>query len=213
MARPLVVLGTHTYAEELADFAGLSGEYEVAAFAENWDRDRCTRPLRGLPVLWIDELANLASTHLAICGIGTTRRHEFIAPVRDLGFSFASVRHPTAVVSSTARIGDGTVIGAGCVIAAHTRVGAHVIVNRGSLIGHHTTIGDYVTISPGANIAGVVTVGEGAYVAMGAIVIDRITVGVHAVIGAGAVVTRDVAARVQVQGVPARVVKEGVEGR
>jgi acetyltransferase EpsM len=213
MAQPLVVLGTHTFAEELADIAALTGEYEVTAFAENWDRDRCAHPLRGLPVLWIDELAELASTHLAVCGLGTTRRHEFIGPVRDLGFSFATVLHPTAVISATAEIGEGALVGAGCVIAAHARIGAHVIVNRGSLIGHHTVIGDYVTVSPGANVAGLVTLGEGAYVGMGAIVIDRITIGEHAVVGAGAVVTRDVPARVQVQGVPARVVKEGVEGR
>jgi acetyltransferase EpsM len=86
-------------------------------------------------------------------------------------------------------------------------------VNRGVLIGHHTRIGDYVTLSPGANVAGCVEVGDGAYVGMGATVLDRISIGSHSIVGAGAVVTRDVPEKVQVQGVPARVVKEGVEGR
>ena len=213
MRQPVVVLGTHTFAEELADIVPLSGEYEVVAYAENWDRDRCKEPLHGLPVLWIDELADLAKTHQAICGLGTTRRHEFVEPVRDMGFSFATVRHPTAVVPDSAEIGPGTLVGAGCIVGAHARVGEHVILNRGVLVGHHTTIGDYVTVSPGANLAGLVDVGRGVYVAMGAIVVDRIRIGEHAVVGAGAVVTRDVPERVQVQGVPAKVVKEGVEGR
>jgi acetyltransferase EpsM len=213
MPRPLVILGTHTFAEELADIASLGGEYEVTAFAENWDRDRCKEPLRGLPVLWIDELAELAQTHYAICGLGTTRRHQFTDPVREMGFTFATVRHPTAVVPASAEIGPGTLVGAGCIVGAHARIGDHVILNRGVLIGHHTTIGDHATISPGANLAGLVTVGRGAYVAMGAIVVDRIAIGDHAVVGAGAVVTREVRDRVQVQGIPAKVVKEGVEGR
>jgi acetyltransferase EpsM len=213
MAQPVVILGTHTFAEELADIVPLTGDYEVAAFVENWDRDRCSEPLQGRPVLWIDELADLAGTHHAICGLGTTRRHEFVEPVRDMRFSFATVRHPTAVVPESAQIGAGTLVGAGCIVGAHTRIGEHVILNRGVLVGHHTTVGDYVTVSPGANLAGMVTVGRGAYVAMGAIVVDRITVGDHAVIAAGAVVTRDVPERVQVQGIPARVVREGVEGR
>jgi acetyltransferase EpsM len=87
-----------------------------------------------------------------------------------------------------------------------------VVANRGVLVGHDTVIGDYVTLSPGANIAGAVSVGAGTYVGMGAIVLDRIRVGEGAVVAAGAVVTKDVPDRVEVMGVPARVVKELAEG-
>jgi acetyltransferase-like isoleucine patch superfamily enzyme len=70
-----------------------------------------------------------------------------------------------------------------------------------------------VTISPGANVAGAVTIGEGAYIGMGAIVLDRVTIGAHAVVGAGAVVTKDVPDRVQVMGMPARVIRKNIDGR
>lgn len=48
---------------------------------------------------------------------------------------------------------------------------------------------------------------------MGAVVIDRITVGSCSIVGAGAVVTKDVPDHAQVVGVPARIVKENVDGR
>jgi acetyltransferase-like isoleucine patch superfamily enzyme len=48
---------------------------------------------------------------------------------------------------------------------------------------------------------------------MAAVVLDGLTVGAGAIVGAGAVVTRDVPARAQVLGVPARVVREDVEPR
>jgi acetyltransferase EpsM len=211
--RQLVILGTHVFAEEVADIVAQTPDFEVSAFAENWDRERCREPLLDRPVVWVDDLGRLASTHAAICAIGSTKRRQFIEPVRQLGFDFATLIHPSATVSSGAAIGAGCVVGAGSVIAARARLGEHVIVNRGSLIGHHTAIGDYVTLSPGANVAGLVEVGEGAYVAMGAVVLDRISVGSRSIVGAGAVVTRDVPAHAQVQGVPARIVKENVEGR
>jgi maltose O-acetyltransferase len=48
---------------------------------------------------------------------------------------------------------------------------------------------------------------------MGSTILDRLSIGEGAVVGAGAVVTRDVAPGTQVLGLPARPVKEGLEGR
>jgi acetyltransferase EpsM len=208
---PLLVLGTRTFAEEIADLARDAG-FKVAGFVENMDRNRAGE-LRSLPVHWIDDAAALASSHLAVCGLATTHRSRFVEEVAELGFRFASVVHPTARCSSTSLAGEGTILSAGAIVGAHTALGRHVVVNRGALIGHHTRIGDYVSIQPGANIAGACTIGEGAYIGMGAVVLDHLSVGAHAVVGAGAVVTKDVPDRVQVIGVPARIVKEDIEGK
>jgi sugar O-acyltransferase (sialic acid O-acetyltransferase NeuD family) len=210
---PLVILGTSLFAPEVADLIEDTGRYEVTAFVENWNRDKTSEPFLGRPVVWIDDAGPLASTHEAVCSLGTTRRKAFIEQVASLGFRFARVEHPGARISVKSEVGEGSIISVGVVVAAYTRVGRHVIVNRGTLIGHHVAVHDYVTISPGANIGGAVTVEEGAYVGMGAIVLDRLTVGAHAVVGAGAVVTRNVPAGVQVMGVPARITGEALEGR
>jgi sugar O-acyltransferase (sialic acid O-acetyltransferase NeuD family) len=209
----LVILGTHVFAEEVADLVGDGDAYQLAAFAENWDRGRCPGGLLGRPVLWVDDLPPLAGTHLAVCALGTTKRRAFIEQVAAMGFRFATVLHPAARVSTTSRVGEGSILSVGAVVAAHTRVGRHVIVNRGALLGHHAAVGDYVTISPGANVAGKVRVGDGAFLGMGAVVLDGVQVGAGSVVAAGSVVTRDVPERVQVMGVPAKITKEGVEGR
>jgi sugar O-acyltransferase (sialic acid O-acetyltransferase NeuD family) len=207
-----VILGSYAFAVEAADLAEQAGA-EVAGFVENWDRDRCGEPLLGRPVTWIDDAAPLAERHEAVCAIGTTARRAFVEQAAAAGFSFGQIRHPSAIVAPTSTLGEGSIVGPGVIVAAATSVGRHVILNRGVLVGHHTRVGDYVTISPGANIAGKVTIGEGAYIGMGAIVLDAKTIGLGAVVGAGAVVTRNVPANVQVHGVPARVVREGVDGR
>ncbi len=206
--QPLIILGTHAFAEEVADLIGDCGEYELTAFAENWDRNRCSSLLLGLPILWIEDLPSLVNTHMAVCAIGSSRRSQFIESVQAMGFRFAMVRHPTARISRTSSVGAGGILSAGVVIASHTNLGSHVIVNRGSLIGHHTTIADYVTISPGANIAGRVSIGVGSYIGIGATILNDIKVGAHAVVGAGSVVTKEVPDQVQVLGAPARITKE-----
>lgn len=209
----LVILGTRVFSEEVADLVRQSGEYELAAFGENRERERCERPLEGLPVIWVDDLERLAADHRAVCALSTTRRSLFVEQAAAAGLEFATVTHPSAVVSPSAQIGSGSIVGAGVVVAAHARVGAHVILNRGVLVGHHTTIGEYVTLSPGANVAGCLAIGDGTFVGMGATVLDRVNVGRGAVIGAGAVVTKDVPDNVRVLGVPARVVRRDVDGR
>jgi sugar O-acyltransferase (sialic acid O-acetyltransferase NeuD family) len=209
----LAILGTSLYAPELLDLIEDIDKYEVTAFVENWDKKKTRQPLCGLPVIWIDDAAPLASTHKAVCALGTTHRKHFIQEAEALGFLFATIIHPTARVSRQSSVGEGSILSAGVVLASNTAVGRHVIINRGALIGHNTVIHDYVTISPGANIAGVVTIGERTYVGMGAIVLDRITVASHSVIGAGAVVTRDVPRNVEVMGIPARITKDNVEGK
>jgi acetyltransferase EpsM len=209
----LVILGARVFAEEVADIVSECDEYELVGFAENQDRERCGGSLLGLPILWVDDLPPLATSHQVVCALATTTRTRFLDQARAMGFRFATVRHPDARVSRTARVGDGSILAAGVVVATQADIGRHVIVNRGCLIGHHTVVGDGVTLSPGANIAGCTRIGPRTYVGMGAMVLDHLTVGESAVIGAGAIVSKDVPDRVQVMGLPARVLRTDVEGR
>jgi acetyltransferase EpsM len=209
----LLILGTGTFAVELADFAGELDGVEIAGFVENMDRDKCGGRLDDRPIYWVDEIASMRNTHSAVCGISSTHRSRFTEQAARLGVGFATIVHPTSRVSSKSTLGEGTVISPGVHIASHTKIGRHTIVNRGALIGHHNEFGEFITIQPGANIAGCCAVGDATYIGMGAVIIDRIRIGSHSVIAAGAVVTRDVPDNVLVMGVPARIVKEGIEGK
>jgi sugar O-acyltransferase (sialic acid O-acetyltransferase NeuD family) len=210
---PVLILGTTLFSEEIADLVQENPGLTLAGFVENMKPEKCGDTLLGQRVYWVDELAGAGHGHRLLCGIGTTQRRSYVEQVQSFGLPFATLRHPTSHISASSRIGGGAILGVNTIVAAHSEIGEHVIVNRAATIGHHTRIGDYVTIGPGANIAGRCIIGNGTYIGMGAIIIDGLRIGSNSVVGAGSVVTRDVPDNVQVVGVPARVVKEGINGR
>ena len=185
--------------------------YEVVGYVESLHPDKPGSTLLGKPIYWVDELSRFSDSCLAVCALGTPRRHVFTDKARELGIPFTTIIHPTASVSQTATIGEGTIISAGAIVASYTEIGNHVIVNRGAMIGHHIRIADHVTVSPGANLAGGVEIGRLTFVGMGAIVLETLKIGERSFIGAGSVVTKDVPARTRVVGMPARKVAADTE--
>lgn len=211
MQKKILILGTGTFAEEIADVASEIPGVEVAGFVENMDKQRCRQKIAGLPVFWVDEIAEFAKTHYAFCGLGTTRRSIFINQVAKYNIPFAKLIHPSARISKKSSLGTGTILGVGTIVATNTQLGDHIIVNRGATIGHHTTIDSFVTIGPSTNISGNCRIDSCVYIGISVTIIDHVSIGANSIIAAGAVVINDVPAKVMVAGVPAKIIKENVD--
>ena len=143
-------------------------------------------------------------------GVNKIRRNvveRLLANAKAYGndFEFATAIHPSAIVSPTAKIGEGTVVMAGAVINADAVIGKHCIVNTGATVDHDCVIGDYCHIAPGAHVSGGTHIGEGTWIGVGACVIQGINIGKDCMIGAGSVVVKDIPDAVTAYGNPCRV--------
>lgn len=164
------------------------------------DVDESKRSLSGIEV--VHSASGLSPV---IVSIGNNAVRKRVA--EELDCEFATAVHPTAVVSPSARIGEGSVVMHGAIVQADAEVGRHCIINTGASVDHECRIGDYSHISPHATLCGNVTVGCGAHIGAGSVVIPGIKIGDWAVIGAGAVIVRDVAPGSVVVGNPGREIK------
>lgn len=126
-----------------------------------------------------------------IVSIGSNAIRKRIAERIGRG-AFSVDVHPSAVVSPSASISEGTVVMQGAVIQAGASVGRHCIVNTGASIDHECVLGDYVHVSPHGTLCGNVSVGEGTWIGAGATVIQGVKIGRWCIIGAGSVVTKDI---------------------
>ena len=112
--------------------------------------------------------------------------------------------HLNSIISSSAKIKEGTVIMANSVIQSDSSIGKNCIINTSVSVDHDCEIMNHTHICPGVNIAGGVTVGENCWIGIGTKIIENIKIGNNVFIGAGSVVTRNIKSNSFVMGVPAK---------
>jgi len=217
MLPKMVIVGAGGHARVLAEIVYLSKQFQLVGFTDPDPK------LKGMmifdaPVLGADGiLAGLRSQGVenAIIGVGSSgnnhARSLLFEEIIRIGFQPAVLIHPTAVLSSTIKIGRGVAVMARAVINPYTRIGDNVIVNTGAIIEHDCILGDHVHVASGACLSGGVRVGRKSFIGVGASSIQNVSIGEGCLIGGGAAVVGDIPDHSVALGVPARIVKRHKE--
>lgn len=162
----------------------------------------------GYPVLGRIADASRFPTASFVNGIGSPKSYrvkpDIIARVNAGPECWATIIHPTAVVSRHAKIGSGTVLLANVSVGAGAVIGSHCVVLQNTVVSHDSTVGDYTALATGVCVSGGCTIGENCYLGSNVSIREGVHIAPGALIGIGAVVVKNLRENCIAYGNPAR---------
>ena len=111
-----------------------------------------TPPATGAP--YTEALDTRRDAAMIIALGNPDRRRAVAAKIERAGITFVNAIHPSAVVTASARLGQGTMVGATAVINSNAAIGDHAIINTGAIVEHDTRVEEYAAVGPGAQLGG-----------------------------------------------------------
>ena len=189
----------------------LKKQWHVLGFLDD-DKNLIGKEYGGMKVVGTSELLRKESRAKFLAVPGNPKnylnRKKIIKQFSISEDRFATIIHPSCVVSATARVGFNTLILAHTVLGSGVRVGDHCILLANSTIAHDSQIGDYSCLGANVVVSGAVKIKNNSYIGSGASLIDNVEIGEESLVGLGSTVIRPVPSHCIVAGNPARVIKK-----
>jgi sugar O-acyltransferase (sialic acid O-acetyltransferase NeuD family) len=123
----------------------------------------------------------------------------------------ASLVDNTAIVSDTAKMGEGIIITEYCSVSSSAEIGNNSAIYFKSIVGHDVRVGEHCVVSSLVGIGGGCSIGENSYIGMGAQIKEGLVIGKDVILGIGSVVHNDIPDGVIALGNPARPMRRNVD--
>ncbi|USL25730.1 acetyltransferase [Priestia megaterium] len=206
--KKLFIIGQGGHSKVVTDMVKAQGDYEIIGYLDDYykemkkDGELIYAPISFFSCFSKDELIYF------VIAIGNNIVRKRITEALQLPYSkYATIIHPTAVISSSSMVGKGSVVMPYSVVNANSKIGEHAIINTGAIVEHDNLIGDFVHLSPNVTLTGTVHIEEGTHLGAGSTVIPGRIIGSWATVGAGATVVCDIGNGDTVIGTPAKSIK------
>ena len=138
---------------------------------------------------------------MMICVADSQDREKIVnkLPSETKYFSFI---HPTSLLFSDVKVGEGSYIGPYCILTENITIGSHAILNRMNQIGHDCEVKDFLSMMPGSIISGNCLVGNKVYLGSNSSIKEKIFVCDNVTIGLNSGVVKNISESGVYGGVP-----------
>ena len=198
MNEQVIIIGSGGHAAELRDYIRHYNSHEpeqqivVVGFI---DDDASTHSHYGFAEPLLGNIQDhQARTDVAyLMGIANLAyRRPLIEKFEAAGGKFIGLIHPTALISPSAEIGEGTVISHNASVGPKVKIGKFNMLNSRCTIGHDTVLGDYNFISPKVALSGNTKIGNENMIGTNASTIPGAKIGNGNKVGAGMIVYKNI---------------------
>jgi sugar O-acyltransferase (sialic acid O-acetyltransferase NeuD family) len=217
MKKKLLIIGAGGFGREVHTWASqvppATVDWFVAGFLDENPTALDAFPL-GSPVLGHPQRHTPQADEVFICAIGDPRtRIRLGRELKARGAKFVNLIHPTAIIGTGSKLGEGVILCPFAVVTAHATLGNFVMLNLHATVGHDAVVGEGCTLSGHCDVTGQAQLGEGVFLGSHAVVLPKAKVGDYAIVGAGSVVLRTARTHTTVMGVPAQTLRSNAPTR
>ena len=193
--KKILVIGAGGHAESCINVIKSCQDFEIFGLVSS-DLSIGTYKF-GFPIVGVDsDLPHLLrEVRYACIGFGQisdpTSRIQMFDRLKLYGYNLPSLISSTSQVSSTAKIGEGTIIMHGALINSGVDIGANCIINTGVILEHGVSIGPNSHVSTGAVINGDSNIGKNTFIGSGSIIKQGSRIREKSFIKMGSIVISD----------------------
>lgn len=186
MMENIILVGYGGHGKSMADSIERGKKYRIVGYTDLKKHNCCFQYLgtdEVLKELYGQGVRN-AAISIGFLGKGNIRE-QLYDKLLQIGYYLPVIKDPSAIISDTAKIGEGTFIGKGAIVNAEARIGKNVIINTKALVEHQCIVDDFAHIAVGAVLCGQVCVGKRAFIGANATIIQGRTVKMGQIVPAG----------------------------
>jgi acetyltransferase EpsM len=199
--KKVIIVGAGGHAAELVDYLVYKNNLQETVLAEQTE----------IVGLIDDSQANYQSYQYDVPYLGTIKDHlvrtdvGYVMGIANMKYrrviieqllrndaKFITLIHPTALISSSAKIGVGCVISHNVSIGPKVILGDFNLINSRCTIGHDSKMGNYNFLSPQVVTGGFAVVGDENFIGTNGVVLPAVTLGNNNTIAAGMIVDKNV---------------------
>ncbi|KYG59433.1 NeuD/PglB/VioB family sugar acetyltransferase [Planococcus maritimus] len=209
LSNDIFIIGAGTYGEAMCELAEHAG-YTIAGF---FDEDESKIGQTVMESLVIGKFSTLPAKYIKgrkfIVAIGNNEiRCNLMEFINKHNGETPTLIHSSAVISPTAKIGQGVYIQANATVWTKVEIKDYCILSPGVVIAHHTMVERGCLVSTLTSVGASIKIKEKVFIGMGCTIVTGLNqIGESTIIGAGTVLLQDAESHSVYVGTPGRKIK------